>query len=119
MSLTKALNHNQSLIIAALISILSTTGIIACHLTDIQKHAIITTAAETAQSAATGSPLPWSQIGLAIGTILGSGAVVDNRRKDVLIKRLKKENDNHLGIFTTLVKSNGANTSRVPPISNN
>ena len=92
MSLTKSIQHNQSLFIAAAISILCFGGMFACHLTQAQKKQIITTAIPVAEAVLEGSPIPWSDIGLAIGTILGSGAIVDNRRKDVLIKRLKSEN---------------------------
>lgn len=113
MSLTKAIQHNQSLFIAAAISILSFGGMFACHLTQTQKKQIISTAAITAEAAATKAPLPWSQIGLAIGTLLGGGSVVDNRRKDTLIKRLRKENANHLDVITRIAAPPGVNTSRL------
>lgn len=119
MSLPQALRHNQSLVIAAIISILCFGGMFACHLTQAQKKEIISTAAIATEAVVTGTPIPWSQIGLTIGTILGSGAVVDNRRKDTLIKRLQAENANHLGIFTALVKPNSADPPRVPPINKN
>jgi hypothetical protein len=92
MSLRSSIDHNQSLYISAVICVLCFGGILACHLTETQKKAIISTTAIAAESVVEGSPLPWSEIGLAIGTLLGGGAVVDNRRKDVLIKRLKTEN---------------------------
>jgi hypothetical protein len=130
MSLNKAIAHNQSLFIAAIISILCFGGIAACHLTQAQKKQIITTAIPVAEAVLEGSPLPWSEIGLAIGAILGSGAVVDNRRKDVLIKRLKTENDNITKITGAILDTKfpdpkpprpttNNNTSRVPPLCNN
>jgi hypothetical protein len=119
MSLKKAIQHNQSLFIAAIISFLCFGGIAACHLTEPQKKAIIATAVSAAESAAEGSPVPWTRIGLALGTLLGSGAMVDNRRKDVLIKRLKTENANHLKLANTLFAAANNNPSRVPPLCNN
>lgn len=119
MSLSKALAHNQSLVISAIITILCFTGILACHLTETQKKDIITTAVLVGEAAATKAPLPWTQIGLAIGTLLGGGSIIDNRRKDLLIKRLKTENANHLSIFTALASADRTNPPGVPPVINN
>ena len=113
MSLTKSIQHNQSLFIAAAISILCFGGMLACHLTPTQKKDIITAAIPVAEAVLEGSPLPWSEIGLAIGTILGSGAIVDNRRKDVLIKRLKKENANAQGIISAIPSPRNDNSPRL------
>lgn len=92
MSLAKAIDHNQTLVIAAFISLLCLAALLGCHLSQLQKKAIISTAVPVAEALVEGSPIPWSQIGLLLGTLLGGGAVIDNRRKDVLIQRLKKEN---------------------------
>jgi len=119
MSLSKPIQHNQSLFIAAIITIIGFGGMFACHLTETQKKEIITTTAIAAEAAAGGSPLPWSEIGLAIGTILGSGSVIDNRRKDVLIKRLKQENANISHTLESVLSPPNNNPSRVPPLCNN
>lgn len=119
MSLSTAIRHNQSFFVAAIISILAFGGMFACHLTETQKKQIISTAAIAAETTATGQPLPWSRIGLAIGTLLGSGTMVDNRRKDILIKRLKTENANALAIVAKLAAPANNNPSRVPPLCNN
>lgn len=92
MSFSTAIRHNQSLVIAAIISIISFGGIAACQLTQPQKEAIADTSKGIIDAVVQKTPLPWAQIGLTIGTILGSGAIVDNRRKDVLIKTLQSKN---------------------------
>jgi hypothetical protein len=119
MSLTKALQHNQSLFIAAVISILAFGGITACHLTETQKKAIITTSLPIAEAAATAAPSPWKDIALSIISLLGSGVIVDNRRKDILIKRLKTENANALDTVIKLVSPPNNNSNRIPPLCNN
>jgi hypothetical protein len=113
MSLTKAIQHNQSLFIAALISTLCFGSITACHLTHQQKKDIITQAVPIAKALTPGVPIPWDQLALLAITLLGSGSVIDNRRKDVLIKRLKTENANHLELVTKLVAPPNNNTPRV------
>jgi hypothetical protein len=115
MTLAKMANHNQSLLIAAIISFLCFGGILACHLTEAQKKEIITTTAIVAEAAVEGSPMPWSKIGLAIGT----GAVIDNRRKDVLINRLKTENANTQGIITAIATTPSNHSTKAPPLCNN
>jgi hypothetical protein len=107
MSLKTSIQHNQSFYIAAAISILGFAGILGCHLTQLQKKAILSTGIKVAESTAEGSPLPWSEIGLAIGTILGSGAIIDNRRKDVLINQLKKENAQKDALVDTVIGTKG------------
>jgi len=119
MSLTKAIRHNQSLFISAIITVFSFSGMLACHLTHQQQKAIIDTTVAVAEAAAPVSPPPWREILLAIGTLLGSGSVIDNRRKDVLIKRLKTENANKEALVLKLVAPANNNTSRVPPLHNN
>lgn len=119
MSLSKAIRHNQSLVTAAIISFLCFGGILACHLSESQKQAIKTTALPLAEAAATAAPTPWKEIALGIISLLGSGVVVDNRRKDVLIKRLKHENANHLQLITAIAAPTVSNTSKVPPLCNN
>jgi hypothetical protein len=119
MSLTKAIQHNQSLFIAAAISILCFGTITACHLTQKQKEAIVTTALPIAEAAATAAPPPWKDIALGIISLLGSGVVVDNRRKDVLIKRLKTENANANAIISVIPTPPNNNRTVIPPICDN
>jgi hypothetical protein len=119
MPLTKAIQHNQSLFIAALISILCFATLISCHLTQAQKKEIISQAVPIAEAVASGTPIPWEGIGLAISTILGSGAIVDNRRKDVLIKRLKTENANLTTINATILSTKYPDPPNRPPLCNN
>jgi hypothetical protein len=119
MSLRKAIQHNQSLFISALISILCFGGILACHLTQKQTDAIIDTTTTVAEIAASATPTPWREILLAAVVLLGSGSVIDNRRKDVLIKRLKKENANHLDLVSQLAAPNHNATSRPTTLCNN
>lgn len=106
MSLQQFARHNQSLVIAAIISLLSFGGILGCHLSEAQEKAIVTTAAETIITVAQGAPIPWAQIGLALGTILGSGAIVDNRRKDILIKSLQIQNADKTDTIITIASAN-------------
>jgi hypothetical protein len=113
MSLTKAIHHNQSLFIAALISILCFGSMLGCHLTHAQQKDIITQAVPIAKALTPGVPIPWEQIALLVTTLLGSGSVIDNRRKDVLVKRLKTENANHLKLIADLLAPPNNNTTRV------
>lgn len=110
MSLRDAINHNQSLFISAIITFLCFGGMAACHLTQRQADAIIDASVTAAETVAPVTPTPWREIILAAATLLGSGAVVDNRRKDVLINRLKTENANHLKIVTNLAGPQRSNT---------
>jgi hypothetical protein len=113
MSLTKAIQHNQSLFIAALISTLCFGSMLGCHLTHAQKKDIITQAVPIAKALTPGVPIPWEQIALLVTALLGSGSIIDNRRKDVLVKRLKTENANALQLVTKLVAPPNNNTPRV------
>lgn len=119
MSLSKAIQHNQSLFISAIICTLCFGGLLACQLTRKQTQTILDTTATIAEIAAPVAPPPWREIILAALTLLGSGAVVDNRRKDVLIKRLKKENANIANTLETVLTPANNNTSRIPPSCNN
>lgn len=119
MPLNKAIAHNQSLFIAAIISILCFGGILACQLTQSQKKAIITTAVPIAEAAATAAPTPWKEIALGIISLLSSGVIVDNRRKDVLIKRLKTENDNITKITGAIINTKFPDSKPPRPTTNN
>lgn len=112
MSVKKAIQHNQSLFISAIITILCFGGMLACHLTPAQEKAILDTTTTVAEIAAPVTPTPWREILLAVVSLLGSGSVVDNRRKDVLIKRLKKENANALQTVVRLTAPAINNPSR-------
>jgi hypothetical protein len=119
MSLSKTIKHNQGLFTSALIALLIPLTIFGCHLTQDQKKQILSTTAIAAEAAAKGSPIPWSQIGLAFGTLFGSGVMIDNRRKDVLIKTLKKENATNHATINTILPTNDRHPPRVPPINTN
>ena len=112
MPIKAALQHNQSLVAAAVVCLLCFTGFLACRLTPQQRSVALQTAAHVAESAAEGTPLPWSEIGLLIGTILGAGAIVDNRRKDVVIKQEKKTNVEKAATIAKLVFGDSANTPK-------
>lgn len=115
MSLATIYRHDQFTLVSLTVCLLIFAVLFGCHLTQPQKKDIITTTAIVAEAVATGTPIPWTEIGIAISTIIGSGVFIDNRRKDVLIKRLKTENANALELVTKLVAPNGANLSRDPP----
>jgi hypothetical protein len=119
MSLKKAIQHNQSLFISAIITCLCFGGMFACHLTQKQAKAILDTTVAVAEIAAPVTPTPWREILLAAASLLGSGAVVDNRRKDILIKRLKTENANQNNVITNIATTNNNNPSRAPPLHYN
>jgi hypothetical protein len=85
------------------------TGLFACQLTQAQKKEIIDTGAIVASAVVTKTPIPWKTIGLLIGNILGSGAIIDNRRKDLLIKVLQKANDANKAMLANLLNGNSTN----------
>jgi hypothetical protein len=118
MSLSKAIQHNQSLFISAIICTLCFGGMLACHLTQKQATAILENTATVAEIVAPVTPTPWREILLAAVSILGSGTLVDNRRKDVLIKRLKKENALQNNVITNIATTKNNNPCRVPPLCN-
>jgi hypothetical protein len=88
------------------------TGLFSCQLTQAQKKEIIDTGAIVGQAVVTHNPIPWKTIGLLIGNILGSGAIMDNRRKDILIKVLQKANDANKAMLANLVNGNSANPAQ-------
>lgn len=117
MSLSKAIHHNQSLFISAIISILCFGGLIACQLSQPQKEKMKAAALPIATAAATAAPTPWKEIALGIISLITSGTVVDNRRKDLLIKRLKTENANANAILTASIVKLRNNSARIPPVN--
>lgn len=109
MSLPKTIVHNQGLFASLLIALIILAAQLGCHLTTAQKKEIIATSSMAAEAIAEGSPLPWSQIGAALGILFGSGTMIDNRRKDTLINRLKTENadkDKLISRITTPANNN-------------
>jgi phage-related tail protein len=90
MSLSKCITHNEGIFTSLFIALILLLAMLSCHLTETQKNQAVSTAAETAIAVSTGQPIPWKTIGLFLGNILGTGAIIDNRRKDVLIKILKR-----------------------------
>jgi hypothetical protein len=110
MDLKAAIRHNPNLFCSILICSAITCGLIACQLTEAQKKEIIETGAAVGTAVVTQSPIPWKTIGLLLGNILGSGAIIDNRRKDLLIKVLHKAKDANDALISNLVNANGTNT---------
>jgi len=102
MSLTASLQHNQSLVIAALISLIAAGSMIGCHLSETQKQQLLETSHGVITAAVTKEPIPWPEIGKLIGVLLGSGLLVDNRRKDVVINQLKKQANDHTKLIANL-----------------
>lgn len=100
MSLKSAIQHNQGVFISVAICVIILGGFFACQLTETQRRQTIAAAADTAIAVTTGTPIPWQTIALVIGNLLGTGAVIDNRRKDVLVKILKKVNDANEAIIS-------------------
>lgn len=130
MCLRSAIQHNQSLAIAAIISIICFGTMLGCHFTQAQKEALKANTTKALKVVEQHAPTPWKEIAIVISTLISSGAVTDNRRKDVRIKSLKAENENLTKIAGSILGSKFAdpklpgpppnnNTSRVPPIYNN
>jgi hypothetical protein len=111
MSLKSAVQHNQSLVIAAGFSLAAALSMIGCHLSQLQKAAIIETSEGIAQAVVQSKPIPWPAIGELVGVLLGSGLLVDNRRKDVVIKRLKLQNADQQKLITTIVTPTKRNST--------
>lgn len=107
MNIKATIRHNQSLFVCAAICLLIIGGLFACHLTEAQQKEIIETGAIVGTAVVTHTPIPWQTIGLLLGSILGSGAIVDNQRKDILIKVLQKANDANQAIITAATHANG------------
>lgn len=104
------MRHNQGFFTAAFICLVFALALLSCQMTPEQKKATIQTAVHVGEAAIEGTPLPWDKIGLLIGTILGAGAIVDNRRKDVVIKKDKSELNAKADLITKLANGNGTNT---------
>jgi hypothetical protein len=110
MQIKAAIRHNQSLFLSILICAAVIAGLFACQLTETQKKEIIDTGAIVGTALVTKAPIPWKTIGLLLGNILGSGAIIDNRRKDLLIKVLQKAKDANDAVIANLVNGNSPNT---------
>jgi hypothetical protein len=109
MQIKASIRHNPNLFLSILICAALIAGLIACQLTEAQKKEIIDTGAIVGQAVVTHNPIPWKTIGLLVGNILGSGAIMDNRRKDILIKVLQKANDANKAMLANLVHGNSTN----------
>lgn len=109
MQIRPAIRHNQNLLVSALICVAIMTGLFACQLTQAQKKDIIDTGAIVGTAIVTQNHIPWKTIGLLLGNILGSGAIIDNRRKDLLIKVLQKAKDANDAVIANLVNGNCTN----------
>jgi hypothetical protein len=90
MSLPKCITHNQGFFTATFIAMVIFLACLSCQMTETQKKESIAAAADSAIAVTTAQPFPWAKIGLILGNILGTGAIIDNRRKDILINLLKK-----------------------------
>jgi hypothetical protein len=112
MSIKASIRHNQNLFLSAIICVAIMTGLFACQLTQAQKKEIIDTGAIVGTAVVTHNPIPWKTIGLLIGNILGSGAIMDNRRKDILIKVLQKANDANKAMLANLVNGSSTNPAQ-------
>jgi hypothetical protein len=110
MSLKTAIQHNQSLFIAAILALLSFGTIIGCHFTQAQKEALKANTTKALKVVEEHAPTPWKEIAVVISTLISSGAVTDNRRKDVRIKSLKAENANLSQIASTILDTKLPNT---------
>lgn len=111
MTIPSQIRHNQYTLLAAVIALALFAPFLACQLTRESAEPIIEPAAEVARAVIQKKPLPWSDIGIIISAIFGSGVFVDNRRKDILIKRLKTENADKDRTISTALNSN----SHPPP----
>jgi hypothetical protein len=112
MSIKASIRHNQNLFVSAMICFAIMTGLFACQLTQAQKKEIIDTGAIVGTAVVTHNPIPWKTIGLLIGNILGSGAIMDNRRKDLLIKVLQKAKDANEAMLANMVNGNSTNPAQ-------
>jgi hypothetical protein len=103
---------------------------LGCHFTQAQKEALKANTTKALKVVEEHAPTPWKEIAVVISTLISSGAVTDNRRKDVRIKSLKAENENLTKIAGSILGSKfpdpklpttppNNNPSRVPPLCNN
>jgi len=89
MTLPPTIRHNQSTFAALLISAILIGGFLGCQLSLAKKQAIAQKAAQIADTVAPVAPPPYKELLLALSALLSSGLLVDNRRKDTVIKVLK------------------------------
>lgn len=94
MNLPKLIRHNPSTFTALLIGLLIVAGFLGCQLARPDLLKVQAVAAEIAATAAPLAPPPYREILIGISTLLSSGILVDNRRKDSIIKILKASNAN-------------------------
>lgn len=83
------IGHNQGLFTSLLICGVVLATLYGCNMSEEQRAETITVLAETATEIVTQKPVDISRLLLLLGNLLGLGAVIDNRRKDVHIKTLK------------------------------
>ena len=101
-SLLPMIRHNQGLFSGFAVAAFIIIVLASCQMTASQKTAAIQGAADTAISVATGTPIDWKTVGMIIGSLLGTGTIIDNRRKDILIKVLQKSNAVKDGIIAEI-----------------
>jgi len=88
-SILSAISHNQGLFTSFLLVAILLTTLYGCNLSEQQRVETVAVLAETAERIVTDKPVDLSRLLLLLGNVLGIGAVIDNRRKDVHIKTLK------------------------------
>lgn len=82
------IRHNQGLFTSFLIVGIILACLYGCNLSEQQRAEAVTVLAQTAENIVTEKPIDLSRLLLLLGNVLGIGAVIDNRRKDVHIKTL-------------------------------
>jgi len=96
------IRHNQGLFSGFAVAAFIIIVLASCQMTETQKTTAIQGAADTAISIATGTPIDWKTVGIVIGSLFGTGTMIDNRRKDILIKMLKKSDAVKDGIIAEI-----------------
>lgn len=112
MSLHTSIRHNPTSYTTLILSLAILFGFITCQLTPTQRKTVLKTSSKIATAATKAAPPPYKEIALIIASLLGGGTLVDNRRKDLLIKTLQKSNDLKDKTMESAVKTNNANPAR-------
>lgn len=109
----KFMSHNQGFFTSAFVSLILLLAMLSCHLTPAEKKEVIAQVSEVATAVATSTPIPWDTVGLIVGSLISTGLVIDNRRKDVLIKAKDKANAQNSEMLLDLTRANGNVSSSV------
>lgn len=92
MSLPRTIRHDQTTFAALVVCILISSIVGCSQILKPNIPQIAEASAPVIAAAATAAPPPYKELLIAISALLGSGIFVDNRRKDTVIKTLKKQN---------------------------